>query len=77
LKDVERVLESGGIFHFWSDVEEYFQSTLELIAETTNLNGPCPVSERLTALGRFARCTQRHRANLRRCPPPKRVRAGA
>ena len=45
LKDVERVLESGGVFHFWSDVEEYFQSTLELIAETTNLNGPCPVSE--------------------------------
>ncbi len=31
LRDVERVLIPGGALHFWTDVEEYFQTTLELI----------------------------------------------
>lgn len=30
--DVARVLAVGGALHFWTDVEEYFQSTLALIA---------------------------------------------
>ena len=46
LKDVERVLQPGGVLHFWTDVEEYFQSTLELIAATVKLTGPFEVSER-------------------------------
>lgn len=46
LRDVERTLIPGGALHFWTDVEEYFQSTLELIAQTTTLQGPLPVSER-------------------------------
>jgi tRNA (guanine-N7-)-methyltransferase len=31
--------------HFWTDVEEYFRSTLDLIARTTSLEGPLPVPE--------------------------------
>jgi tRNA (guanine-N7-)-methyltransferase len=40
LRDAERTLSSGGILHFWTDVEEYFHTTLELIAACTALNGP-------------------------------------
>lgn len=46
LRDIERTLVPGGALHFWTDVEEYFQSTLELIAQTTTLAGPLAVSER-------------------------------
>jgi len=31
--DVHRVLEPNGVLHFWTDVKEYFDATLELIAE--------------------------------------------
>jgi tRNA (guanine-N7-)-methyltransferase len=46
LKNAERTLLPGGRLHFWTDVEEYFQSTLELIAAMTGLQGPLPVAER-------------------------------
>jgi tRNA (guanine-N7-)-methyltransferase len=46
LRSVERTLAIGGRLHFWTDVAEYFQSTLELIAATTSLEGPLPVVER-------------------------------
>jgi tRNA (guanine-N7-)-methyltransferase len=46
LRDVVRTLVAGGTLHFWTDVEEYFQSTLELIAQSTALSGPLPVGER-------------------------------
>jgi tRNA (guanine-N7-)-methyltransferase len=46
LKDVERTLVPGGKLHFWTDVEEYFQTTLALIAETVKLAGPLPVVEK-------------------------------
>jgi tRNA (guanine-N7-)-methyltransferase len=46
LRDVERTLQAGGRLHFWTDVEEYFQTTLALIAVTTKLSGPLPVAER-------------------------------
>lgn len=45
LGDVVRVLVPGGILHFWTDVEEYFQATLELIADVTSLEGPIAVAE--------------------------------
>ncbi|MEN6407273.1 MAG: tRNA (guanosine(46)-N7)-methyltransferase TrmB [Thermoguttaceae bacterium] len=45
LRDVERTLRPGGSLHFWTDVEEYFQSTLELIPTCTTLEGPLPVPE--------------------------------
>jgi tRNA (guanine-N7-)-methyltransferase len=46
LRDVERVLVPGGRLHFWTDVEEYYQSTLALIAATVKLVGPLPVVEK-------------------------------
>ena len=45
LRDVERTLVAGGRLHFWTDVEEYYRATLELIAEVTKLAGPLPVAE--------------------------------
>ena len=47
LKDIQRVLVPGGKLHFWTDVEEYFQTTLELIAAEVSLAGPLDVQERL------------------------------
>jgi tRNA (guanine-N7-)-methyltransferase len=40
LRDIQRTLSSGGTLHFWTDVEEYFHTTLELIAASTALRGP-------------------------------------
>lgn len=45
LKDVQRTLISGGVFHFWTDVEAYFRSSLELLAGHTELEGPLHVPE--------------------------------
>lgn len=45
LRAVERALRPGGSLHFWTDVEEYFQTTLALIAECTRLQGPLSVAE--------------------------------
>ncbi len=45
LRDVERTLRPGGLLHFWTDVEEYFQTTLELMPACTTLQGPLPVPE--------------------------------
>ena len=45
LRDVERTLLPGGSLHFWTDVEEYFQTTLALLAAHTTLLGPLPVPE--------------------------------
>ena len=44
--DVERVLQAGGGLHFWTDVEEYFQATLDLLAAASRLAGPFAVDER-------------------------------
>jgi len=46
VRDLQRVLEPGGTLHFWTDVEEYFRASLELIATETSLAGPLPVAER-------------------------------
>lgn len=45
LRDTERVLTAGGALHFWTDVEEYFRESLEVLAEHTHLEGPIPVEE--------------------------------
>ena len=45
VKDVERTLVSGGALHFWTDVEEYFQTTLDLLSTATRLVGPSDVPE--------------------------------
>ncbi len=44
---VDRVLQPGGILHFWTDVKEYFDSTLELMQTTSKLNGPFTVAEEI------------------------------
>jgi tRNA (guanine-N7-)-methyltransferase len=36
----------GGILHFWTDVEEYYHSTVALLAAETKLAGPRLVEER-------------------------------
>lgn len=45
LKDVVRTLTPGGRLHFWTDVKEYYDATLKLIAEHTPLEGPIEVQE--------------------------------
>ena len=45
MRHIERTLLPGGALHFWTDVEEYFQTTLELLAAHTRLTGPIPVPE--------------------------------
>lgn len=45
VRDVERVLRPGGVMHFWTDVAEYFQATVELIGHSTTLSGPLPEAE--------------------------------
>jgi tRNA (guanine-N7-)-methyltransferase len=46
LADVQRTLIPGGTLHFWTDVKEYFDESLELITAATTLDGPIPVAER-------------------------------
>lgn len=45
LRDVERALSPGGRLHFWTDVQEYFETTLEMIKVSTRLEGPLEVAE--------------------------------
>jgi tRNA (guanine-N7-)-methyltransferase len=45
LRDVERTLQPGGSLHFWTDVEEYYRSTLAILATASQLAGPLPVPE--------------------------------
>ncbi len=47
LRDVHRTLQPGGALHFWTDVEEYFSSTLDLLANLALLKGPVVVPESL------------------------------
>ncbi len=39
LVDVQRVLAVDGRLHFWTDVKEYFESSLNLIAQFTTFQG--------------------------------------
>ena len=65
LPQVERVLQSGGSLHFWTDVEEYFLAAVERIAAVTKLAGPIEVPQRearhdLDYLTHFERRTRLH-----------------
>jgi tRNA (guanine-N7-)-methyltransferase len=46
VRDVERTLVPGGRLHFWTDVEDYYHTALEVIAAHTQLAGPQPVVEK-------------------------------
>lgn len=43
--NIERTLKPNGTFHFWTDVLDYYEATLELMDQITKLNGPFFVSE--------------------------------
>ena len=46
IRNISRVLKSGGRFHFWTDVLDYFEQTVELIAEISpELGVPIPEEE--------------------------------
>ena len=49
VRDLERTLEPGGSLHFWTDVDEYYQTALALLAGQTRLTGPLPVPEQSAA----------------------------
>jgi tRNA (guanine-N7-)-methyltransferase len=64
-RDVARVLQPGGSLHFWTDVEEYFNTTLALLARETDLQGPfhveeLPATHDLDYRTHFERRTRRH-----------------
>lgn len=44
VRDIVRTLKSGGRLHFWTDVKDYYDATLQLIAAESPLMGPHPVS---------------------------------
>jgi len=44
-EDIQRTLRPAAALHFWTDVREYFETTLELLAAHTNLQGPLEVPE--------------------------------
>ena len=46
LQLIERRLCPGGSLHFWTDVEEYFRTTLKILAQTTTLQGPFEVASK-------------------------------
>lgn len=82
LADIERVLKPEASLHFWTDVREYFEATLDLIAQTTSLLGPLAVPEHpaeheFDYRTHFERRTRLHqqpvyRAEFRRCAAAQR-----
>lgn len=46
VQQIQRVLKADGELHFWTDVQEYFEMALEVLAEHTTLKGPLPVEEK-------------------------------
>jgi tRNA (guanine-N7-)-methyltransferase len=45
VRELARVLQPGGVLHFWTDVREYFDTALGLFRESPELEGPLGVSE--------------------------------
>lgn len=76
--DVECVLVPGGTLHFWTDVEEYYQTTLEMMTRVSPLVGPLPVVERpaehdLDYRTHFERRTRKSGLPVYRCEFRKRT----
>ncbi len=46
VKDIERVLQPTGTFHFWTDVAEYYHTACQTIVENSDFQGPLEVPER-------------------------------
>lgn len=45
IRDIERILVPAGTLHFWTDVQEYFDETIELIERCSQLRGPYAVDQ--------------------------------
>ena len=43
IHDIGKVLRDDGVFHFWTDVEQYFDETIELMRQHSELSGPFEV----------------------------------
>ncbi len=43
--DIQRVLIPGGQFHFWTDVEEYFETVCQMMGEFPAFSGPLVVAQ--------------------------------
>ena len=43
--DIQRTLAIDGKLHFWTDVEEYFQASLEVLVNQQGLSGPFEVAQ--------------------------------
>ncbi len=72
VRDVHRVLEPGGSFHFWTDVKEYFLASLEVTTSYSRLEGPILMDERpaehdLDYRTHFERRMRQHRTEVFRC----------
>jgi tRNA (guanine-N7-)-methyltransferase len=53
VKNIYRVLRPGGTFHFWTDVLEYFESAIEMIAtEVPQFGPPLPEDAEPDVVGR-------------------------
>lgn len=81
LADVERALRPGGILHFWTDVQEYYETTVALIQTASQLSGPLPVPEPpathdLDYRTHFERRTRRNNEPVFRAEFWKRLEAG-
>jgi len=69
--DVVRILKPAGKLHFWTDVRDYFDSTLELISQFDELIGPYDVQEQLPKFDmdyrtHFERRTRKHNESVYR-----------
>ena len=43
ISDIQRVLKDGGVFHFWTDVLQYYEETHDLMKRHSDLRGPFDV----------------------------------
>jgi len=78
IHDIQRTLLPGGRLHFWTDVEEYFETTLALLAAETDLEGPLDVPETaaehdMDYRTHFERRTRLHRETVYRAEYRKRL----
>ena len=46
LQHVQRTLKAGGQLHFWTDVQSYFNKSLDVLKQETDLAGPFEVERR-------------------------------
>jgi tRNA (guanine-N7-)-methyltransferase len=47
LANVQQALQVGGWLELWTDVQEYFDNTRDLIQSATSLSGPHPIDEQV------------------------------